>query len=74
MKLLGNSKSKITKNENIQNVPNLEINEINKLIKLVNHCNIANNDYQQNSRVLYNSVSNKSFDKLLNIPPTFTLF
>ena len=35
MKLLGSTKSKITKNENRKNVPNLEITEI-----VLVHCNI----------------------------------
>ena len=48
MKLLGSTKSKITKDEIGENVPHLEITEI----MLVN-CNIVNNDYQQDSRVLY---------------------
>ena len=42
MKLLGSTKSKITKNENIENVPNLEITEV-----VLVHCNIINNNYQQ---------------------------
>ena len=54
MKLLGNNKSKITKNENSKNVPHF------KIIKVVLvHCNIVNNNYQQNSKVLYTFVSNK---------------
>ena len=40
IKLLGSTKSKITKDENYENVPHLEITEI----ELVT-CNIANNDY-----------------------------
>ena len=43
MKLLGSTKSMITKDENSENVPNLEITEV-----LLVHCNIANNNYQQN--------------------------
>ena len=31
------------------------------------HCNIVNNDYQQNSRVLYTFVPNKPFGNLLEI-------
>ena len=46
MKLLGNTKSKITKNENGENVPRLEINEV-----VLTHCNVVNNSYQQNSIV-----------------------
>ena len=34
------------------------------------HCNIANNDYQQDSRVLYTFVPNKPFDSLIEISPT----
>ena len=33
------------------------------------HCNIVNNDYQQDSRVLYTFVPNKSFGQLLDISP-----
>ena len=46
MKLLGSTKSEITKDENGKNVPHLEITEV----ALV-HCNIVNNNYQQDSRV-----------------------
>ena len=56
MKLLESTTSKVTKDENGENVPNLEITEV-----VLAHCNIANNDYQQDSRVLYTFVSNKSF-------------
>ena len=51
MKLLGSTKSKITKDENGENVPHLEITEV-----VLVHCNIVNNDYQQDSRVLYTFV------------------
>ena len=64
MKLLGSTKSKITKHKKDENVPHLEITEV-----LV-HCNIVNNDYQQNSRVLYTFVPNKLFGQLLDISPT----
>ena len=62
MKLFGSTKSKITKNENSENIPHLEITEV-----ILIHCNIVNNSYQQNSRVLYTFVPNKSFGQLLNI-------
>ena len=45
MKLLGSTKKKITKQENGENVPHLEITEV-----VLVHCNIASNDYQQDSR------------------------
>ena len=47
MKLLGSTKSQITKNENGKKFPSFEITEV----VLVN-CNIVNNNYQRNSRVL----------------------
>ena len=56
MKLIGSTENKITKAKSGENVPHLEITEV----ALV-HCNIANNDYQQDSRVLYMFVPNKPF-------------
>ena len=48
MKLLGSTENKITKDKNGKNVPHLEITEV----ALV-HCNMVNNDYQRDSRVLH---------------------
>ena len=62
MKLLESTKSKITKNENGENVPHLEITEV-----VLIHWNIDSNDYQQDLRVLYTFVPNKSFGQLLDI-------
>ena len=64
MKLLGNIKSKITKDENGENFPHLEITEV-----VLIHFNVVNNDYQQDSRVLYRFDPNKSFGQLLDILP-----
>ena len=47
IKLQGSIKSKVTKNDNGENAPNLEITEV-----VLIHCNVVNNDYQQDSRVL----------------------
>ena len=69
MKLLGSTKSKIIKDENGENVPRLEITEL-----VLMHCNIVNNDYQQDSRVLYTFVPNKSFGQLLDISPKKFIF
>ena len=55
MKFFGSTKSKIAKYENSENVPHLEITEV-----VLIHCNIVNNDYQQDSRVLYTFDRNKS--------------
>ena len=62
MKLLGSTKIKITNDENGENVPHLELAEVGSV-----HCNIVNNDYQQDSKVLYTFVPNKSFAQLLDI-------
>ena len=62
MKLLGSTKNKIAKDETTENVPNLEITE-----EVLVHCNIVNNDYQENSRILYTFVPDKSFGQLLGI-------
>ena len=69
MTLLGSTENKITKDKNGENVPHLEITDV----ALV-HCDIVNNDYQENSRVLYTFVSNKPFDNLLEICPTNHVF
>ena len=69
MKLLGRTESKITKDKNGENVPHLEITE-----KVLVHCNLVNNDYQQNSRILYTFVPNKPCGSLLEISPTNNIF
>ena len=46
MKILGSVKNKTTKDKNGENQPRLEITEV-----VLVHCNIANNYYQQDSRV-----------------------
>ena len=69
MKLLGGSKNKITKDKNGENVSHLEIMEV-----VLVHCNIVNNGYQQDSRVLYTFVPNKPFGSLLKISPTNHIF
>ena len=69
MKLLRSTENKITKEENGENVPRLEITEV-----VLIHSNIVNNDYQQDSRVLYTFVPNKPFGSLLEISPTNHIF
>ena len=58
-----------TNDNNGENVPHLEITEV----ELV-HCNIVNNGYQQNSRVLYTFTPNKKFGQLLEISSTNFIF
>ena len=46
--------------------------EITKLVLV--HCNLVNNDYQQDSRILYTFVPSKPFVSLLEISPTNHIF
>ena len=69
MKLLGNTENKITKFKNGENVRHLEITEV-----VLVHCNIVNNEYQQDLRVLYTLVPNKLFVNLLEISPANWIF
>ena len=69
MKLLGSTKNKITKDKNGANVPHLEITKV-----VLVHCNIVNNDYQQDSRVLYTFVPKKTFGSLSKISLTNHVF
>ena len=69
MKLLGSTESKITKDKNGENVPHLEVIEL-----VLVHCNLVNNYYQQDSRILHTFVPNKSFGSLLEISPTNHVF
>ena len=68
-KLLGSTKRKITKDKNGKNITHLEITNV----VLIN-CNIANNNYERNLRVLYTFVPNKSFGQLLDICPKNFIF
>ena len=68
MKLLGSTESKITKDKNGENVPHLEIVEL-----VLVHCNLVN-DYQQDSRIWYTFVPNKTLGSLLAISPTNQVF
>ena len=64
MKLRGSNKYEITKYKNSGNMSNLQIPGL-----VLVHCNIVNNDYQQDSRVRYTFIPNKLFGHLLNISP-----
>ena len=69
MKLLRSTENKITKDKNGENVSHLEITETVSV-----HCNIVNNGYQQDSRILYTFVLNKPFGSLLEISTTNHIF
>ena len=66
MKLLGSTKTKITRDEN---VPHLEVTEV-----ILIHCNIFNKNYQQHSEVLYAFVPNKVLSQLIDISPQNFVF
>ena len=65
MWLIGSAKNKVTENKSGENVPKLEMTEV-----VLVYCNIVNNDFLQDSRVLHTFVPNKPFDSLLEISPT----
>ena len=69
MKLLASTENKITKDKNGENVPHLEVTEA-----VLVHCNMVNNDYQQDSRVIYTFVPIKSFGSLLDITTSNHIF
>ena len=66
MKLLGNTKSKVTKDRNGENVPRLEVAEL-----VLVHCNLVK---IQEYYILYTFLPNKTFDSLLKISPTNRIF
>ena len=69
MKLLASTESKITQDKNGENVLHLEIVEL-----VLVHCNLLNNDSQQDSRILYTFVPDKPFGSLLEFSPTNHIF
>ena len=69
MKLLGTTKSKISKDENDKNVSHLESTEV-----VLVHCNNVNNDYEQDSTVWYTFIPDILFGQLLNISPKNFIF
>ena len=69
MKLLGSTVSKINEDKNGENVAHLEVVEL-----VLVHCNLVSKDYQQDSRILYTFVPNKTFGNLLEISPRNHVF
>ena len=69
MKLLESKIGILNKDKNGKNMPNLEAIEI-----VLVHCNIVKNDHQQDSRVLYTFIPNKSFGQLLDFSPKSFIF
>ena len=67
--MFGSTENKITEDNNGEVVPHLEIVEL-----VLFHCNLVNNDYQKDSRILYTFVPNKPFGSLLEISPSNHVF
>ena len=69
LELPGSTKSKISKDENGENMPHLEFTEV-----VLVYCNTVNIYYQQDIRILYTFVPNKSFGQLLDLSHENFLF
>ena len=69
MKLSGSKLSIIDADKNSENIPRLENVEV-----VLVHCNLINNSYQQNSRVLFTFVPNKQYGQLISISPHSLVF
>ena len=62
MKLLGSTKKDVDQDTHGEDVPKFELVEV-----VLVHCNLANNKYQQTSKVLLTLVPNKQFGQLFTI-------
>lgn len=62
--LMGSKEKTINSSRNGELVPEMEITEV-----VLVHCNLVNNNYQRDSRILHTFVPDKSFGQLLNISP-----
>ena len=70
MKLFASTENRIAKDKNSENVSHLEITEV-----VLVHCNVFfNNDYQQDSRVMFRIIPNKSFGNLTKISSKNNIF
>ena len=69
MELLGSTKSKITEDKNGENLSHLEFTKV-----VLFHCNLVNNNYQEDSSVLHTFVSTKLLGQLLDISPKNFIF
>ena len=64
MKLLGSAKQDVDKDKDREDVPKLESVEV-----VLIHCNLVNNSYKQESKILFTFVPNKQFGQLITISP-----
>ena len=63
-RLLGSTTSKIDKDKNGEDPPHLEVADT-----VLVHCNLVDNQYQRDSKILHSFVPDKPFGYLLNISP-----
>ena len=61
MRLLGSTKKDVDKDKNGEIVPKLESVEV-----VLVHCNLAKNDHEHSSKILFIFVPNKQFGQLIN--------
>ena len=64
MRLLGSMSNSIDKDKNSELVPKLESIDL-----VLVHCNLVNNSYQQESKVLFTFVPNKKYGQLITVSP-----
>ena len=64
MKLLRSTKRDVDQDKDGEDMPKLESVEV-----VLRNCNLANNNYQQASKILYTFVPSKQFGQLINISP-----
>ena len=64
MRLLGSSTDTIDGDKNSELVPKLESVDL-----VLVHCNLVNNSYQQDSKVLFTFVPNKKYGQLITVSP-----
>ena len=69
MKSFSSTKILIEKTKNEENGPSFEVVEI-----VLVQCNLADNQYQQKSEVLYFFTPNKYYTYLLNVEPSNLMF
>ena len=69
MKLFGSTKKLIDKTRHGEKVPSFELVEVTLV-----QCNLADNQYQQKSEVLYTFTPNKFYAQLLNVESSNFVF
>ena len=69
MKLCGGTKKMVDKTKNGEKVASLEVAEV-----VLVQCNLADNQYQQKSEVLYTFTPNESCAYLSNVKPSNLVF